>query len=41
MACRSKPKAEDAMEIRKTDADADLEFLEYDASSLKAVHAAG
>ena len=28
-------------EIRKTDADADLEFLEYDASSLKAVHAAG
>ena len=42
MACRSKPKAEEAMaKIRKTDADADLEFLEYDASSLKAVHAAG
>lgn len=28
-------------EIRKTDADADLEFLEYDDSSLKAVHVAG
>ena len=39
MACRSEAKAQEATkEIRKEDPSANLEFLSYDASSLRAVH---
>ena len=42
MACRSNSKVEEVIaEIRRTDTDAGLEFLQYDASSLQAVHASG